>query len=392
MAREVIVMDVRLRIALACEGLNVSAFCREVGISRETFYFWRRRYRAEGLDGLEPRSRAPHDSPQRVGAAVEEAIVELRKELGELGVDDGPATIQWHLSRRRLRAVPSVATIGRILVRRGFVVPAPRKRPKSSYRRFEASCPNELWQADTIDWVIATGAVKILSFLDDHCRVALRVKALGEATSEAVWNTFCEASQQWGLPVGQLSDNGLNFSGKIRGFEVYFERQLRAAGVVPKTSRPFHPQTCGKVERFQQTLKKWLRRQPIAADLAELQTQLDAFVAYYNHHRPHRAIGRITPAQRWAATPPAINLGIALPSPAHTITTTVADNGAVSAGRYLIGVGTTWKGCTATVHHDHTHAAVFIGHQLVRTLTLDPTRRYQPTRHPRTGRPTHRLP
>ncbi len=375
-------MDVRLRIAVASPDTNVSVFCREHGLSRETFYVWRRRYEAEGLDGLVPRSRAPRSSPHRVGIEVEDAIVVLRKELEELGVDHGPATIQWHLARRDSRVVPSEATIWRILVRRGFIVPEPRKRPKASYRRFEASVPNELWQADCIDWVIASGQVKILSFLDDHSRVALRVKALPEATSDATWDTFCEACASWGVPLGQLSDNGLNFSGKLRGFEVRFETELRKIGVVPKTSRPYHPQTCGKVERFQQTLKKWLRRQPLAADLAELQAQLDRFVDYYNHQRPHRGIGRITPGERWAATPPAINLGTALPSPALKTTSVVATNGVVAAGSLRIGIGITWAGRTATTHHDATHFAVFIDHQLVRAGTIDTTSRYQP----RTGR------
>jgi transposase InsO family protein len=391
MAREVASMDVRLRIAVASDDVNVAAFCREYGISRETFYVWRRRYLAEGLDGLQPRPRAPKTSPRRIAGEVEDAIVALRKELVELGVDAGPATIQWHLGRRGWRAVPSEATIWRTLVRRGFVVPEPRKRPKSSLRRFEASVPNELWQADCIDWVIATGPARILSFLDDHSRMALRVKALPEATTEATWGAFCEATAAWGVPLGQLSDNGLNFSGRLRGFEVRFEIELRAIGVIPKTSRPYHPQTCGKVERFQQTLKKWLRRQPLAANLAELQAQLDAFVAYYNHQRPHRGIGRHTPAQRWAATPPAINLGIALPGPAHTTTVTVRPAGVVPLGRYLIHIGIRWQGRTARIHHDDTHAAVFIDHQLVRALPLDPTRRYQPSGLPR-GRPPRHLP
>jgi transposase InsO family protein len=391
MAREVVPMDVRVRIAVASDELNVSAFCREVGISRETFYAWRRRYRAEGLGGLEFRSRAPHTSPGRVGVDVEDAVVALRKELSELGVDAGPATIQWHLGRRGVRVVPSQATIWRILVRRGFVVPEPRKRPKRSYRRFQASAPNELWQTDAIDWAIAGGPVKILSFLDDHSRVALRVTAVLEATSEATWNAFCEATESWGVPLGQLSDNGLNFSGRLRGFEVYFERQLRAAGVVPKTARPYHPQTCGKVERFQQTLKKWLRRQPLAADLAQLQAQLDRFIDYYNHQRPHRALAHRTPAEVWAATPPAVNLGVALPSPAQATTATVNTNGVIELRRYRIHVGVDWVGRTATIHHDDTHAAVFIDHRLVRALTLDPSRRYQPSGLPRGG-PRRHLP
>ncbi|HET6873503.1 MAG TPA: IS481 family transposase [Acidimicrobiales bacterium] len=387
MAKGVVAMDVRLRIAVASEGVNVAEFCRHHGVSRQTFYQWRRRYRADGLGGLEPRSRAPKTSPGRICDELEEAIVELRKELLGLGVDAGAGTIQWHLGRQGVAKVPSEATIWRVLCRRGFVVPEPRKRPKSSYRRFEASVPNELWQADCTDWAVAGGPVKVMSFIDDHSRVALRVRALAEATSEATWATFGQAAETWGLPLGQLSDNGLNFSGKLRGFEVFFEAQLRKAGVVPKTSRPYHPQTCGKVERFQQTLKKWLRRQRLAADLAGLQAQLDAFVAYYNHQRPHRGIGRVTPSERWAATPPAINLGVALPHPAQTHTGVVNNVGVVSAGYYRIGVGWQWRGQTVTVHQDDTHAAVFIDHKLIRAVTLDPTRRYQPT-----GRPPGRRP
>ena len=379
-------MDVRIRIAVASEDVNVSAFCRECGIGRDAFYVWRERFRAEGLAGLEPRSRAPRTSPRRIGSDVEDAIVALRKELVDLGVDAGPGTIRWHLGRRGLLA-PSEATIWRVLVRRGFVIPEPRKRPKSSYRRFEASAPNELWQADCTDWVTAAGTARLLSFLDDHSRVALRVRALTEATTEATWETFSQASAAWGVPLGQLTDNGLNFSGKLRGFEVSFEKELRAIGVVPKTSRPYHPQTCGKVERFQQTLKKWLRRQPLAADLTDLQAQLDAFVTYYNFKRPHRGIGRRTPSERWAETPPAINLGIALPSPALITHNVVSHNGVLTLGHYRIGVGSRWRGRTARIHHDNTHVAVFIDHQLIRALTLDPTRSYQPSGLPRGRHP-----
>ena len=371
-------MDVRLKIAVASEGVNVAAFCREYGISRETFYVWRRRYRADGLAGLEPKSRAPRSNPARTSAEIEDVIVSLRKELADLGVDDGPATIQWHLARRQPGCtVASVATIWRVLVRRGFVVPEPRKRPKGSWRRFEATAPNELWQADVIDWTITTGVVKVLSFIDDHSRVALRVRALAEATTDATWDTFSQACQHWGVPLGQLTDNGLNFSGKLRGFEVRFETELRAIGVVPKTSRPFHPQTCGKVERFQQTMKKWLRRQPLAEDLTELQAQIDAFVNYYNHHRPHRGIGNITPSERWAATPPAINLGVALPSPARHTTTLVGTNGVITIGRWRVNLGKASAGLHVDVHTDHTHIAVFHQHRLIRAIQIDPDRTYQ---------------
>lgn len=384
MAKRVVSMEVRMRIAVASDDLNVSAFCREHGLSRETFYRWRRRHLAEGPLGLEVRSRAPGSSPQRVGIDVEDAVVALRKDLEGLGVDHGPATIRWHLERQGWPRVPSVATIWRILVRRGFVIPEPRKRPHGAWRRFEASAPNELWQADCTDWPTVGGTARILTFLDDHSRVALAVRALEHATSEATWEVFSEACAVWGVPLGQLSDNGLNFSGKLRGFEVPFEAGLRRIGVVPKTSRPFHPQTCGKVERFQQTMKRWLARRDGPADLTALQAVLDEFVDYYNHQRPHAGIGRITPAERWAQTPPAINLGQALPSPAFVNTSTIDAVGVVPAGRLRIGVGTIWAGRQAVVHHDGTHFAVFIDHQLVRAGTIDPTARYQPLHGHRT--------
>jgi len=387
MAREVTPMDVRMRIAVAPEGTNVSAFCREHGISRETFYFWKRRFAADGPAGLAARSRAPQRSPRRVGDDIEDLIVELRKQLEDLGVDSGAATIQAHLARRAVPAVVSQATIWRVLTRRGFVVPEPRKRPRSSWQRFVASAPNELWQADCIDWTTAAGAVRVLSFLDDHSRFALRVKALAHATTEATWATFCEATALWGVPLGQLTDNGMNFSGRLKGFEVQFEIELRGIGVVKKNARPFHPQTCGKVERFQQTLKKWLRKRPLATDLTGLQAQLDAFVGYYNFERPHRGIDRRTPVEAWAATPPAINLGVALPGPAQAISVPVRRDGKLRVGRYLIAVGARHAGQPARVHWDDTHAAVFIHQQLVRALELDPTRTYQPL-HSRPGHPS----
>jgi len=379
-------MDVRIKIAAVDGSANVARFCREQGISRQTFYKWRDRYRVEGFDGLSERSRRPGSSPAQTSFAVEQRIVDLRKELGDFGGDNGPGTIQWHLGRDpAIERVPSEATIYRILQRHGSVVAEPRKRPRRSWRRFEASAPNELWQADVINWAVADhgATVQVISFIDDHSRVALRCRAVKVATTRNTWETFSEAAQQWGLPVGQLSDNGVNFSGKLRGCEVEFEINLRAAGVRPITSRPFHPQTCGKVERFQQTLKKWLRRRPLAGDLVDLQAQLDVFVDYYNHHRPHRGIGRITPAERFAASPPAINLGIALPGPQRNTTVTVDPQGLVRVRPFVIHVGVAHTGRTAHVMLDNTHAAVFIDNQLVRHLQLDHSRPYQPSGLPR---------
>lgn len=384
-------MAVKLTAAVvaAAEGsdLNVSAVCRDAGVSRKTFYKWVGRYRAEGLSGLEDRSRVPRRTPHRVADDVEDAVVRLRKELADAGLDHGATTIQWHLGRQGDVVVPSVATVHRVLVRRGLVEPAPRKRPKSAWKRFEAPAPNERWQIDAMDWTIATGVVRVINVIDDHSRVLVGSRAVTEATSEAAWATFSAAAAVWGLPAGVLSDNGLCFSGKLRGFEVFFETQLHLVGVRTSTGRPRHPQTTGKVERVQQSLKKWLRRQPLAASLAELQAQLDAFVRVYNFERPHQGIGRQIPIDRWQASPRATP-GAPIASTErfeHRHESTVNSSGVVAAGEFVIHVGAEFYGRHALVIISGLYAAVFLDGVMQRHLKLDPTKRYQPSGRRRGG-------
>jgi transposase InsO family protein len=375
-------VELRLMAAVAgsLDGVNVTALCAEVGVSRKTFYKWRRRFVAEGLAGLELRSRRPQRSPTRTSVAVEERVVELRKQLAEEHVDDGPATIRWHLQRGGAVVVPSEATIWRILVRRGFVVPEPKKRPRCSWRRFEAAAPNELWQIDGTDWSLADGTdVKILNIIDDHSRYVPASRAAPGETGDAAWDAFSTAVEEVGMPSGCLSDNGLAFSGRLRGFEVDFEIRLRDAGVRAVTAAPFHPQTCGKVERFQQTLKKWLRHQPRAGTLGELQSQLDWFRDYYNRRRPHRAIGRVTPWERFNASPRLLPDGRPRPGDPRGVDAKVTASGTAELGRWTIGLGMEFAGQPAKVFIDGTHATVFVDGRLIRHLELDRTRRHQPT-------------
>jgi transposase InsO family protein len=396
MALGVIPMSVKATAAayaldeVARAAINVSAVCRDEGVSRAVFYKYVDRVRREGLDGLEERSRRPASSPQQTPVAVEDQVVRLRKELDEAGLDHGATSIQWHLGRRgELVRVPSVATIHRILVRRGLVVPEPKKRPKVACRRFEAPAPNEMWQIDHTDWVIATGVVKIFNVLDDHSRVLIRSRAVTEATSEQAWTTFCEGARRWGLPAGTLSDNGLCFSGKVRQHEVFFEAQLRDAGVVPITSRPFHPQTAGKVERFQQTLKKWLRkRRRLGVNFDELQAALDEFAHIYNTERPHQGIGRMVPIDRWRASPVAGPASEALAHPdwsSKHVHVTVRPSGCVRVERFVIHLGVEHQDRTALVILDKTRANVFIDGELIRHLELDHSRAYQPSGRPPGG-------
>ena len=314
-----------------------------------------------------------------------------RQRLAERGLDHGATTVHWHLNGDPAwqGRVPSVSTIHRVFVRRGLVTPQPKKRPKGSWRRFEAPAPNEWWQIDAMEWAIRTGVVRVFNIIDDHSRVAVRSRAVAEMTTAEAWKTFCQGAQQWGLPAGVLSDNGICFSGRLRGFEVLFEANLRDAGIRPFTGRPFHPQTTGKVERFQQTLKKWLRQQPLANSRAELQDQLDRFVHIYNHERPHQGIGRVTPVTRWQATPASGPAAEPLAHPvfpkAHVRTALVGSNGSVEASKVLIGLGAEYIGQTARIVIDDRYASVYIDDHLVRHLKIDPARRYQPTGRRRGG-------
>jgi transposase InsO family protein len=392
-------MSVKAYAAIVAVGegvrLNVARICREEGTTRKTFYKWVARYKAFGAAGLEERSRRPKSSPQSIPRELEDEIVRVRKERDAEGLDSGARTIQWKLGddKRWKGRVPSIATIHRVLVDRGLVEPQPKKRPKSSYCRFEAPAPNECWQIDAMDWVIATGPVVIFNLLDDHSRVLVRSHAAFHATTRIAWIAFCLAAAVWGMPAGMLSDNGLAFSGKLRRVEVFFEHQLREAGVRPMTGRPYHPQTTGKVERFQQTLKKWLRRQPLAATLAELQAQLDRFQQIYNCERRHQGIGNVTPISRWRATPvsgPASE-PLAHPDwPARELHSVVEPTGCVTTKDHRFHIGAEWQGRQAVVLVDRTRANVFIDGELVRHFKLR-AGRYQPSNRPKTGRRLTRL-
>jgi hypothetical protein len=176
--------------------------------------------------------------------------------------------------------------------------------PRSSWKRFCAELPNHCWQADVTHWHLAHGGgVEILNILDDHSRLAIASLARRSIGGPDVVDTFTTAFTRWGTPASVLTDNGAIFTGAPRrGGRTALEITLGELGIRYLNSRPYHPQTCGKIERFHQTQKKWLTAHP-AATLAQLQTLLDEFTDYYNRVRPHRAIGTATPIQAFNARP-----------------------------------------------------------------------------------------
>jgi transposase InsO family protein len=282
---------------------SITAAAAEYGMSRQHLQRLLRRYRDGGLEALEPRSRRPRTNPGRTPDHIRARIVALRTELVASGLDGGPITIAWHLEREGL-PVPSTSTIRRILHAAGLVVPEPRKRPRSSWIRFEAAAPNEVWQSDFTHWRLADGTeVEILDWLDDHSRYLLALTVFRRVAGDDVVATFVAAGEEYGWPAATLTDNGAVYTSRFTGGRNGFEYLLAYLGVRQKNGAPGHPQTQGKIERFHQTMKRWLERQPAARTLGELQAQLDRLRLHYNEHRPHRATGRMTPAEAYRATP-----------------------------------------------------------------------------------------
>jgi len=296
--------------------MSASEAAAAYGVSRQHVHRWLARYRDQGFDGLELRSRRPHSNPRRTASEVAERIVALRRELAGQGLDHGPQTICWHLEQQHL-PVPSTSTIRRILVAAGLVAPEPRKRPKSSYRRFEADQPNQCWQSDFTHWQLADGtSVEIINWLDDHSRYLLAAIARPRISGEDVVTTFLAAADAHRLPQSTLTDNGSVYTSRFTGGRNGFEYLLANLGIAQKNGHPNHPQTQGKIERFHQTLKRWLAAQPAAATLDDLQAQLYRFQHIYNELRPHRALKRLTPAVAYAATPKA-PLATTIGDPGH---------------------------------------------------------------------------
>jgi transposase InsO family protein len=379
--------------AVTVEKRPVSEVARAYGVARSWVYTLLARYAAEGEAAFEPRSRRPKSSPRAIPDATVGLIVGLRKELAGQGLDAGPQTIAWHLHHHhQLRVSP--ATISRYLTRAGLVVPEPSKRPRSSYIRFAADLPNECWQADFTHYPLAGGAdTEVLTWLDDHSRYALSVTARNRVTGPVVLATFRAAVAAHGPPASTLTDNGMVFTTRLaggKGGRNSFEHELRRLGVKQKNGRPNHPQTQGKAERFQQTLKNWLAAQdPQPGTLAELQHLLDIFTAYYNTQRPHRSLPhQATPATAYTARPKA--------APGNRDTDThdrvrrdiIGTTGTVTlrhGGRlYHIGIGRTYAGTHILLLVQDRRIRI-IGAatgELLRELTLDPTRNYQPTGRP----------
>jgi transposase InsO family protein len=364
--------------------LSVTGAARAYGLSRQHIYRLLKRYREGGLEAVEPRSRRPASNPHAVSDEVIATVVHLREQLTADGLDAGPISLQSHLHKAGL-AVPSTSTIRRILDHHGLITPQPRKRPRSSYHRFAAEQPNECWQSDFTHWALADGTdAEILNWLDDHSRYLLCCTAYPRVTGPDVVASFLATAATHGLPTATLTDNGAVYTSRFTHGHNDFERLIASLGITQKNGHPGHPQTQGKIERFHQTLKRWLAARPLPATLAELQTLLDTFALIYNTARTHRALPpHTTPAQAYAARPKAT------PTNAPTTVFRIRHDTVDQFGKltlrhgsrlHHLGIGRAHAGTPALILVATTTITVIskTGHHLIASHHIDPDRNYWP--------------
>jgi transposase InsO family protein len=382
----------------------VSRFVREHQVSRSWFYEVRRRVVEEGeLAALQPRPRQPRTPrhAQAVPVEVEEIAVLIRKQLHDAGWDCGPVTVRHELQARGI-AAPAASTLARMFTRRGMVVAQPRKRPRSSHRRFSFAMVHECWQLDSFEWPLADGTiVAVFQLLDDHSRFLLASwVGLGERAADAI-AVVDLGIRRFQVPVLLLTDNGAAFNQARLGRRTQLVDHLTALGCRPITGRPGHPQTQGKDERAHATLQRWLRRQPPADTVEELTAQIAAFDEHYNHHRPHQSLQMRTPAAVLAASPHAI--APSLPDTATTATTgapavtahhrRVNNTGSVTVDHAKFQLGAEHRGTLVTAVNSGNTVSFFDakGH-LIRSQTLRPGVTYYSNGRPRGRRPKQKCP
>ena len=353
-------------------GADVSAICRRHGISRSTFYEWRQRYAAEGLEGLVPRPRRPLSSPSQISGDLEDEILRLRKEHHW-----GPRKIRDELRQQGRSPLPAISTVQQALARRGVGLLRPRKpRPRDPGQAFCREHSNELWQIDGSMYRLANGQEYwVVDIVDDCSRFCVAAMVGPALTGQLAWTAFCSAVAAYGLPAQLLSDNGLCFTGKTHDTEVAFERQVHAAGTSTTHSRPYHPQCCGKIERLHRTDRDWQElHRPAPRSLAQAQRHHDAFVEHYNQCRPHQSLDGDYPAQRYqpgvALTLPTVELEPAGAYPHGCLQRRVHPGGRFHYGDVTRHVDRRWAGINIGLVRKGARLEVYYGASLIDTLIV----------------------
>jgi transposase InsO family protein len=279
------------------EGANLSALCRQFGISRPTGYKWLARAQASGPAGLVDQTRRPHTSPRQTPPAHEALVLDLRAEYPVWG---GRKLARVLARDHGISLSPS--TITSILHRHGLLAPDP-ERPRA-WQSFERDAPNELWQLDFMgDLPYARGRVHPLTLLDDHARFALCLRACADQQRPTVQTTLTTVFQRYGLPQAILTDNGPPWGTSGAGGWTRLDLWLIRLGIHLIHGRAYHPQTQGKVERLHRTIQAEVGDTSRFPDLASCQGAFDQWRQRYNLLRPHQALDLDVPASRYQPSP-----------------------------------------------------------------------------------------
>jgi transposase InsO family protein len=295
--REVSIMSERLEfVTLAtAENANIRHLCRCFGISPGTAYKWLDRFQTSGANGLEDRSRRPHNSPSRTAAEMEETVTNLRGKH--------PAWGGRKLSRRLLdlghTGVPQPSTITAIL-KRHQLLDLKESAKHQAFLRFERAAPNELWQMDFKgQFKLPQGHCYPLTILDDHSRFAIALEACARNTKDITQTAMIQIFRRYGLPEWITCDNGSPWGSGGRSHYTALGVWLLRLGIGLSHSRPHHPQTQGKDERFHRSLEAEVLRYLRGDTLVQWQRHFDLWRVVYNTERPHEALAMDVPASRY---------------------------------------------------------------------------------------------
>jgi transposase InsO family protein len=315
------------------DGASVTDVARRYGVARQTVHDWLRKYAGEGLRGLADRSSRPLSCPHQMPPGVEARIVEMRRTHPGWG----PRTILFWLDREGVAPLPGRTSIERCLVRHGLVTPQARRRKRSDYKRWERSRAMELWQMDIVGGVrlVDGSEAKIVSGIDDHSRFVVCACVVARATARPVCDALEAAMATHGVPEAILTDNAKVFTARFGPGPgpVRFDRICTNNGITHILTAPRSPTTTGKIERWHKTLRREFLDGKVFASLDDAQPQLDAWVWHYNHERPHQAIGRVPPIERFRLAGPR-------PGPAEAVDPEPPDLGTPVTTRRVSGKGT----------------------------------------------------
>ena len=276
------------------EETNLSMLCARYGISRKTGYKWLRRFALNGETGLQERSRCPAHRSNKTAGEAEQAVIELRRQHPAWGA----RKLQTRLKTLGRDDVPASSTIHGILQRHGLIEPSAAAQPP--WHRFEHAAPNHLWQMDFKGHVaLQTARCHPLTVLDDHSRFSLCLRACPDETGATVRAQLIPTFERYGLPDAMTMDNGAPWGSDAAHTHTAFTLWLMRLNIRVTHSRPYHPQTQGKDERFHRSLKAEVLRGPPFRDLSHAQEHFEAWRQVYNFERPHQALGQQVPASRY---------------------------------------------------------------------------------------------